>query len=238
MNKKCLVILLVLALALTGLCAKESGFKVGGQLGWGFDYGKMKTDDEDVTYTYTSKNNGFALNLTGEYDFNKNWAVRANLGMMLAGKTACVIKSDADSEPFTTDKRAGLYLDFALDGKYTFVINEKISLSALSGLEVVVGYLAKDIKNAGGRSMGSGEEESPLSDSNFKNVAFGVNLGLEGSYKLTDKISIVGGATGSWLFVNSAKIVDTYKKTAEKGGAKFSAASFYIRPYVGATYAF
>ena len=234
MNKKCLVILLVLALALTGLCAKDSGFKVGGQLGWGFDYGKMKTVAEDDTTTYTSKNNGFALNLTGEYDFNKNWAVRANLGMMLAGKASCAFKTDA----FNAGKRSGLYIDFALDGKYTFVINEKVSLSALSGLEVVAGYLAKDIKEGlGGCALAS--SESSYSDSNFYNVAFGVNLGLEGSYKLTDKISIVGGATGSWLFVNSSKFVATVKKAVEgDSGTKFSAASFYIRPYVGAQYAF
>ena len=233
MNKKCLVILLVLALALTGLCAKDSGFKVGGQLGWGFDIGRIKLNAESRKLVAKTKNNGFALNLTGEYDFNKNWAVEANLGMMFAGKTNLFTSIEDSSEEETQDKKAGLYIDFALDGKYTFVINEKVSLSALSGLEVVAGYL---IKGYGSLASNLADVSSNKYDSDYYNVAFGVNLGLEGSYKLTDKISIVGGATGSWLFVNSAKVIDMLKEMSDDN--KVSAASFYIRPYVGAQYAF
>ncbi len=231
MNKKCLIVLLVLVLAISGLFALESGFKVGGQVGWGFDIARAKAKTEATT-TIIAKNNGFAFNLLGEYDFNKNWGVRANLGMMLAGKTKATVKDD-DTTPINSKKRAGIYFDFALDGKYTFVINEKLSASALLGMEVVGGQLFKDLYGAI-EATGHGLDTT-YADSNFYNVAFGVNLGVEGAYNITENISIVGGATGAWFFVNSAKFIDTLK---EGGDVKVSAASFYIRPYVGATYAF
>ncbi len=234
MNKKCLIVLLVLVLVISGLFASESGFKVGGQVGWGFDIARANVKATDKTTTYMTKNNGFAFNLLGEYDFNKNWGVRANLGMMLAGKTKGSLKDDDGTTPINSKKRAGIYFDFTLDGKYTFVINEKLSASALLGMEVVGGQLFKDLYGAI-EATGQGIDTTSFADSNFYNVGFGVNLGVEGAYNITENISIVGGATGAWFFVNSAKFIDTLK---EGDDVKVSAASFYIRPYVGATYAF
>ena len=68
----------------------------------------------------------------------------------------------------------------------------------------------------------------------MKNTAFGINLAAEGAYKITDDISVTGGVNFAWFFVNNAKFLDTIKKQGEKIGV----ASFYIRPYVGATYSF
>lgn len=236
MNKKCLVVLLVLVLVVSGLSAKDSGFKLGGQLGWGFDIGKMKLgyeghDDLNVK----TKNNGFAFNLTGEYDFGKHWGVVANFGMMFAGKTTLVIEYGDNSTDDKSDERAGLYIDVALDAKYTCPITEKFSIAGLAGFELVSGYLLKDFTSAmGGMTLGS---EPLFTDSDFYNVAFGLNLGVEGAYKIADKISVVGGVTGAWFFVNSfnsSKFVDTLKEAFAVSGI----ASFYIRPYVGATYSF
>ena len=236
MNKKSIIVLLVLVLALSGLFAKDSGIKVGGQLGWGFDIARMKTDDkngdEDSVITMKAKNNGFAFNLTGEYDFDKNWGVVANLGMMFAGKTTLVITQvGQDKGEVSLDTKAGLYIDFALDAKYTYAINEKVSVAGLAGLELVAGHLAKDYEKSGTTLNSEG-----YTDSNFYNVAFGLNLGLEGSYKITDEITVVGGATGSWFFVNTAKIVNVLEQ--DDGYKVSGVASFYIRPYVGATYSF
>ena len=231
MNKKCLVILLVLVFALTGLCAKESGFKVGGQLGWGFDILRLHVTGDGDDYAENVTNNGFAFTLLGEYAFNKNWSVEANLGMMCAGKGVIAYFGDAsNTDPDKSNKRAGLNFDFAIDGKYTFAINEKVSVSGLAGLEMLYGYLLK----------GTNEFEcfNYYTDSDFKNFAFGLNLGLEGSYKLTDKISIVGGATGAWFFVNTSNYIKDNVNDAKEEGNNISVVNFYIRPYVGATYAF
>ena len=238
MNKKFLVILLVLVLVVSGLSAKDSGFKLGGQLGWGFDFGRMKLEEDgSPDITVKTKNNGFAFNLTGEYDFNKNWGVVANLGMMFAGKTTFV---NQDSEGVIDNQqlndRAGLYVDFALDAKYTYAINEKVSVAGLAGLELVAGQLVKSWSSFEPSSLAESEPEEQ--DSDLYNVALGLNLGVEGSYKITDKISIVGGATGAWFFVNTSKAVNDYAAMAEADGCKVSVASFYIRPYVGATYSF
>jgi hypothetical protein len=232
MNKKSLVVLLVLVLAISGLFAKDLGIKVGGQLGWGFDIGRMSNTEADGDKTVVkAKNNGFAFNLTGEYDIDKNWGVKANFGMMFAGKTNMSIVNEDDDEDWTFDERAGLYIDFAVDAKYTYAINKEISVSGLAGLELVAGHLLKDYYSKG-MVLASIKYE----DSDFYNVAFGLNLGVEGSYKITDEISVVGGVTGAWFFVNSSKVVNEtvehWKVTSDKVGV----ASFYIRPYIGATY--
>ena len=238
MNKKSIIVLLVLVLSISGLFAKDSGIKVGGQLGWGFDIVKIKIEKDETQIT-KMKNNGFAFNLTGEYDFDENWGVVANLGMMFAGKTTFV---NQDSEGVIDNQqlndRAGLYVDFALDAKYTYAINEKVSVAGLAGLELVAGQLVKSWSSFEPSSLAESEPEEQDSDLDLYNVALGLNLGVEGSYKITDKISIVGGATGAWFFVNTSKAVNDYAAMAEDKGCKVSVASFYIRPYVGATYSF
>ena len=240
MNKKCLVVLLVLVLTVSGLFAKDSGFKVGGQLGWGFDVLRMKEVFSERQHglevgdssTTKMKNNGFAFNVTGEYDFDKNWGVVANLGMMFVGKTTAVVQYSNDNSDDLSCDKAGLYFDFAIDAKYTLPINEKLSVSGLAGLELVAGYLLKGYER-NFATLGYGPS---YTDSDFYNVAIGLNLGVEGSYKVTDKISVVGGVTGAWFFVNSAKIIKDFKETGEYKVS--GVASFYIRPYVGATYSF
>ena len=232
MNKKSLVVLLVLVLAISGLFAKDLGIKVGGQLGWGFDIGSMSDTKANGDKTvFKAKNNGFAFNLTGEYDIDKNWGVKANFGMMFAGKTTFVHQEDDDSVSYKSKEKAGLYIDFAVDAKYTYAINKEISVSGLVGLELVAGYLVKDLGSWSSSSLGTG-----ISDEELYNVAFGLNLGVEGSYKITDEISVVGGVTGAWFFVNSSKAVKDMADEWKDDGDKVGVASFYIRPYIGATY--
>ena len=234
MNKKVLAVFLVLVLAVSGLFAKDLGIKVGGQLGWGFDIGRMSNTESDGDKTVIkTKNNGFAFNVTGEYDFDQNWGVKANFGMMFAGKTNFVTlhsKNPSDNDDRKATEAAGLYVDFAVDAMYTYAINDKISVAGHAGLELVAGQLLKNMS-----AIRTGKSDD--SDPDLYNVAFGLNLGAEGSYKITDEISVVGGVTGAWFFVNSSKrvneVVENWKDTSDK----VSVASFYIRPYIGATYA-
>lgn len=234
MKKKVLVGLLVLALAVAGLSAKDLGIKVGGELGWGIDIARMRIEEDDGYNSKTKAvNNGFAANLTGEYDFNETWGVKASFGMMFAGKTNLKHSdSEGDSWSQKLTENAGLYIDFAVDGKYTYAINDKISVSGLAGFELVSGYLAKG-KGLLGTSLGTRSSDEDLSI--FKNTAIGVNGAVEGSYKVTDKITVSGGVSAAWFFINTTKLVDYFKDLDDvvKG-----VASFYIRPYVGATYSF
>lgn len=232
MNKKVLVVLMVLVLAVAGLSAKGS-VKAGAQLGWGFDTGSMKcSDDEDTQHTYQAKNNGFAFALTGEYAFDKNWSVKANFGLMAAGKAKVGYKSDSRSEEYKSGERSGVYFDVAIDAKYTYAINKQISVAGFAGFELVSGQLLR-----GFTTMGMGVDDDLTKDSTYANVGFGVNLGVEGAYQLTNEVAITAGFSGAILFANSfssSKLV-TYLKAA---GSDASIISFYLRPYVGATYTF
>ena len=48
MKKKVLVTLLVIALAIVSVSAKDLGIKVGGELGWGIQTGSAKFDSDEV----------------------------------------------------------------------------------------------------------------------------------------------------------------------------------------------
>ena len=220
MKKKVLVTLLVIALAIVSVSAKDLGIKVGGELGWGIQTGSIKGesqsyDSDDMKTT----NNGFSLNLTGEYAFDKNWSVKADMGLMFAGKANVSIESASR----TAEKASGAYFDFAVDGKYTYAINKQFSVSGLAGIEMIYGYLAK---------FGTSDDEDN------KNFGMGVNFGVEGGYNLDDKITITAGFDFSWLFINSNKEINDMAKKTKDAGGKVTIVNLYMRPYVGATYAF
>ena len=224
MKKKVLVTLLVIALALVSVSAKDLGIKVGGELGWGIQTGSLKIGESSYEEYMKTTNNGFAINLTGEYAFDKNWSVKADFGLMFAGKAKSEVSDEGDISYLM--ESSGLYIDFAVDGKYTYAINKQFSVSGLAGIEMVSGYLAK-LKEV---------DDEDLKHS--KNTGFGINLGVEGGYNLNDDITIVAGFDFSWLFINTNSMIKEAKEKADKKGYKLSVANFFMRPYVGATYAF
>lgn len=217
MKKKLFVVLLVTALVLTSLSAKDSGFKVGGNLGWGIDYFKVTPSSDSSKSATSYLNNGFAFGINGEYDFNKNFGVKVSGDMMIAGKTKSSVKSSGSSGSTTSSERAGLYWDLIIDAKYTKALDKKWSLSGLAGFELLGGYLAK-----------SGSENV---DKYYKNLGMGINIGGEAQYKVSKNVYINGGLSASMLFINSNKLKDTFSD-------KLKFVNFYIRPYVGVDYAF
>ncbi len=233
--KKVLTVLFVLSLVATGLFA--GSFKVGAELGWGFDIAKSKAEASMSGFTVKEemkmKNNGFSANLIGEYDFTKNIGIKASAGIMLAGKAKTEIKSTGTETTTTTaDKRSGLWLDFSLGAKFKYPVNEKFTISGLTGLELMYGALYNQ----------EGVTDETLKK--MKNLAFGANIGVEVSYMVIDNLDINFGVTGAWFFVNKCESIDESNKYEKEymesigGTYKSSKSSFYIRPYVGATYAF
>ncbi len=226
MKKKVLAVLLVLAIAVTAVSAKEVGVKVGAELGWGFDVVKstrtlkLKSSDSLVRKFY---NNGFTGNLTAEYDFNEYFGVKASFGLMFAGKAKEKI-ADGDKNEVGTEK-SGTYIDAALDAKYSVALSDTLSLSGLAGVEIVSGYISKY----------SSSDENEYT----KNFAFGFNAGAELSYDIAKNIDINFGCTVAWLFTNNAKILEG--KTLKINDTEiysYKSTSFFVRPYVGCTYAF
>lgn len=235
MKKKVLTSLLILALVLTGLSAKDSGFRVGAQLGWGFDWNKsVATGNINVLGTTTTttstkvyKNNGFAGALTAEYNFDEFWGIRGTAGMMFAGKPSykySIGDNKSDYEEVSTDQKSGLTWDFALDAKYTVALGKKLNLSALAGAELMTGYICK-----------TGTEDV---DKKTKNVAFGLNAAAELSYAVNKNVFINAGVNGAWFFVNNAEILKSYEGQTKYTDASYKTKSFILRPYLGATYAF
>lgn len=232
MKKKVLVTLLIVALAVASVsAAKSTGIKVGVELGVGIDTFKTKSTGKigstEKTIRGKYKNSGFAANLRAEYAFDENWSVKADGGIMIAGK-ATATGSETDSK-ITADEASGVYGNFALDGKYTAEINKQFSASAFAGLELAVGHIYK-----------TGSEDA---DKKLNNVAFGLNFGGEFAYAINKEFSIVAGCDFAWFFVNAN---DTFKNGNSDlnisgtsiASSKISNTSLSLRPYVGATYAF
>lgn len=233
MKKKVLTVLLILALVVTGLSAKDGGFRLGAQLGWGFDWnksvgtGKVLGTTTESTTVY--KNNGFAGALTAEYNFDEFWGIRGTAGMMFAGKPYYKVTKDGEYKEFSTEQKSGLTWDFALDAKYTIALSKKLNLSALAGAELMTGYVFK-----------TGTEDV---DKKAKNLALGVNAAAELSYEAAKNLYINLGVSGAWFFYNNAEILKDSSSSVVIGQTKlaestYKTKSFMLRPYLGATYAF
>lgn len=226
--KKLFAIIFISVLVVAGLSAN---FKVGAELGWGFDFYnlKMSVSGSDESGKMTYKNSGLALNLVGEYDFNESMGIKASAGLMFAGKAklkAVESGSGKSGDVQEASERSGLYFNFATDFKYSIPVNKDFALSGLAGVEMLYGYLAK-----------GSEIEKELQEK-FKNFSFGLNVGLEASFEVIENLYINGGVTGAWFFVNKCESIETMEKLLSVEDGKISTSSFYIRPYLGATYAF
>lgn len=229
--KKLFAIIFVSVLVVAGLSAN---FKVGAELGWGFDFYnlKMSVSGSDESGKQTLKNNGLALNLVGEYDFNESMGIKASAGLMFAGKAkvkAVESGSGKSGETQEASERSGLYFNFATDFKYSIPVNKDFALSGLAGVEMLYGSLSKQSEMT--------DDEKKMT----KNFALGLNVGLEASFEVIENLYINGGVTGAWFFVNKSESVNEMKKmfsAMSKEKINISTSSFYIRPYLGATYAF
>ena len=236
MKKKVIAVLLVLVLVAGAVSAKEVGVKVGAELGWGFDIvkltdsGKVALSDKTGTITNKYKNNGFSATITAEYALSEYFSVKGSFGLMFAGQTKQTVKAgDKAATDSTFDKKAGTYIDAALDAKYTVKLSDDLSLSALAGIEMLSGYIYKT------------EYEDLNKD--YKNFSFGLNVAPELSYAINKNVSLTLGCNLAWFFVNNAKLLESSENSLTIQGyslasAKRSATSFFIRPYVGCTYAF
>ncbi len=232
MKKKLLVLLLVAALALTTVAAKDAPFKVGAQFGWGFDnfYARSKFTNDSSTFSDVLtkvKNNGIAATVVGEYELSDNFALRANVGIMYAGKAKVSVinkKSSSEGTEVTKSEKSGLYFDATFCLKYTLSLSNELSLSAVGGVELLTGKIFK-----------TGNADT---DNSLKNLAFGLNLAGEVAYKINSNIYLNGGVSASWFMINNNEY---FKESESKYGQykySYKVNSLYFRPYVGMTYAF
>lgn len=222
MKKKIIAVLMVLMLVAVTLSAKSnSGLALGVDAGFGIDKIK-RTSTTTVGNTKTEyvtryKNIGPAFNLNVDYNFNEYWGVRASAGLGIIVKSSA---NNGDEYKQFTNSTNFCAFDFALDAKYTVHLSDNIKLSALAGVEMLTGYVYKD-------------KDSTTVNDKTKNFQFGVNGAAELGYAVNKNLTIKGGCSVSYFFVNTA---ERLKPLSDSNKVRNS--GFYIRPYAGVVYAF
>ncbi len=222
MKKKLLAVLMVLVLVTVTLSAKSAGgLAIGVDAGFGIERIKhtatLKTGSTTNETVVRYKNIGPALNVNVDYNFNEYWGIRANAGLDIFVKSSSKTNDDYKK---ISDSKTFVAFDLALDAKYTVHLSDNMKLSALAGVEMLYGYVYKD-----------GKIESHNDD--LKNFSFGVNAAAELGYAINKNLTLKGGVSFGYFFVNTVKSLK-----AVSDSYKVRNSTFYIRPYAGVLYAF
>lgn len=176
MNKKVLVVVLVLVLAVGSVFAAKSDMKVGAQLGYGGRSFILNVNSSEAAYV----NNGFYGAFTFEYGVTDAISVKAEAGINTMGTT--VVKMGSKPQ---TDPNGATPVNFALfvGAMYNYAINKEITAYGGAGVDMLIGYI-------------STEKDS-------SNMAIGLGLELGASYKINKQISVNVGGKFGWQFINT-----------------------------------
>lgn len=183
MNKKVLVVVLVLVLAVGSVFAAKSDMKVGAQLGYG---GRaMSTSKKGSTVTIF--NNGFYGAFTFEYGVTDAISVKAEAGINTMGNPVVSYKYSDGSSAKATAEEVNTPVNFAIfvGAIYNYAINKEFIAYGGAGLDVFIGSLAKN------------------DDGDSFNVGFGLGLELGASYKINKQFSVNVGGKFGWHFLNT-----------------------------------
>jgi opacity protein-like surface antigen len=177
MNKKVLVVVLVLVLAVGSVFAAKSDMKVGAQLGYGGRTVIENAKDGDV---YKLFNNGFYGAFTFEYGITNAISVKAEAGINTMG-TLIEKYNDEDPEPWDSTP---VNFTFFAGAFYNYAINKEITVYGGAGFDMLIGNFEKE-------------------STNKADVGFGLGLEAGASYKINNQISVNAGGKFAWHFVNT-----------------------------------
>ena len=217
--KKWLLLLLSFILLLLNLSASE--IKMGCELGYGIDkiYNAKANINSNVIDANYILNRGISLHMVGEYDFNRNVAIKVTSGLMFSGKPKLQY-ANPQSALKLEKQNTGISFNLILDFKYIYEVNSKFSISVLGGFEFLTGYIIK---------LDSDKDTVGLYDN-----VFGLNLGFEFAYKVKENTNLNVGIDIGWLCIHDIDFKSSkfYYWTYQADN------NFIYRPYVGCTYAF
>lgn len=215
MNKKVLVIALVLVLALGSVfAAKKADMKVGAQLGFGARsvtfYGKESLKDNSLNYL----NTGFYGAFSFEYGVTEAISIKAEAGIntmgtakrsLKVGSTSFDSKKESSNTPVNFTIFAG--------AMYNKALNKELSIYAGAGIDMMVGklYANEDAKT---------------------NAAIGLGAEAGVAYAIDKKLSINAGGKFGWHFVNTNDDVEEAKVGDNHGTTNLT-----YKFYAGVTYA-
>ena len=207
MNKKVLVLALVLVLAVTSVFAAKSDMKVGAQLGYG---GRNLIIHAEYEGGSTVFNNGFYGVFTFEYGVTDAISVKAEAGINTMGHTNS--KAELSGSTWYKDSDA-TPVNFALfvGAMYNYSINKELTAYGGAGIDMLIGKWRAD-------STGS-----------YINTNTAIGLGFEAgaSYKINKQFSVNAGAKFAWQFINAC---EDFKKYDAK------VTSLAYKAYAGVTY--
>ena len=183
MNKKVLVIALVLVLAVGSVFAAKADMKVGAQLG----YGGRSLTATDNSIRSTLVNNGFYGAFTFEYDVTDAISVKAEAGINTMGTMVAYMKNTKTgetSDPMESPYKTPVNFSLFIGALYNYAINKEFTVYGGAGIDVLMGLVAE-------------EHEDTF------NAGIGLGLELGASYAIDKQLSVNVGGKFGWQFINT-----------------------------------
>lgn len=215
MKKRVVMILIVACLLAGSVFAAQGSFRVGGHVGWGFDWtaAKMQLFGGKIIDRATS--NGFNFAIDGEYEFIDGFSAKVEVGAMTMGKLSTYSKSNEGEETVVADKATPMNFDFYVGAKYEAPINEQFGAFGGIGFDVMLGKQSAD------------EDEKV-------NARIGLGIEAGGLYYLNDNLSINLGARYSVYLINTSQEVrDFISYLKDHNGSLFQHG---LKIFAGASY--
>ena len=216
MNKKVLVIALVLVLAVGSVfAAKKADVKAGVQLGYGAD-SLTRTGKGDLSsISRTVLHSGFYGAFTFEYGLSEDLSFKAEAGVNTMGKAKVTTKTKSlgTHESESEDENTPINFTVFAGAIYNIELNKQLSAYVGGGVDMLIGKL-------------SSSEDAET------NAAIGIGAEAGVSYAIDKKLSINAGGKFGWHFVNTNADVED-----SKSGDNYSTTNISYKFYAGATYA-
>ncbi len=221
MNKKVIVIALVLVLAVSSVFAsslftakKTSDVKIGAQLGYGARSftvtGKGETfKDTSVNYL----NSGFYGAFTFEYAMNEKLSLKAETGVNTMGTAKITTTVGSGKTASTASSSTPINFTVFTGLLYNIPLNKELTVYAGGGVDMMIGKV-------------SNTEDAKT------NAAIGLGAEAGASYAIDNKLAINAGAKFGWHFVNTNDDVES-----SKVGKNHSTTNLTYKFYAGVTYA-
>lgn len=213
--KKVLAIALVLCLVLGAAFAAKSTVKAGAQLGYGGFSMKFTDKDDSKNYIKIS-DGGFYFAGTFEFGFTDELSAKAEVGMILMGKSKGTIHAAGTSITWNADEAMPAQFAMYAGAQYAIELSKEFYLNLGAGFDVLMGKLDKDTEDTFNAAMGLGFE-------------------AVGAYQINKQLAATFGGKFAWHFINTNKDLDNMIKDL---GDTTKTTNTGFQFFAGVTYAF
>ena len=213
--KKVLAIALVLCLVLGAAFAAKSTVKAGAQLGYGGFTMKFTDKDDSKNYIKIS-DGGFYFAGTFEFGFTDELSAKAEVGMILMGKSKGTIHAAGTSITWNADEAMPAQFAMYAGAQYAIELSKEFYLNLGAGFDVLMGKLDKDTEDTFNAAMGLGFE-------------------AVGAYQINKQLAATFGGKFAWHFINTNKDLDDMIKDL---GDTTKTTNTGFQFFAGVTYAF